>query len=68
MDTRESYFKVSELSRMLNVCEMTVRRYIRSGELKCDKVGKRSIRVSGSSLQAFLDKSRKSPTQINSGK
>jgi excisionase family DNA binding protein len=58
----ESWFKVKELAQKLGLHEMTVRRYIKNGQLEAEKFGKRSVRVSESALLAFLAANRIKPS------
>jgi len=57
----ETLFRVSEVAHLLGLHEMTVRRYIRAGQLKAERVSTRSIRVSESALNTFLETIRKKP-------
>jgi len=48
------YYTVREAADVLRVSVPTVRRWIRSGQLKAYRVGKRSIRISSSDLVSMV--------------
>ncbi len=50
----EKYYTVAEVARLLRIKEDTVRSWLRNGQLRGIKVGKRVWRISSASLQRFL--------------
>ncbi|MDD5017727.1 MAG: helix-turn-helix domain-containing protein [Eubacteriales bacterium] len=52
----EKFYSVDDISKMLNLHQKTLRRYIQSGKLRAGKVGKQ-YRISGHDLSVFLEDS-----------
>jgi len=50
----EKLYTTAEVSNYLRVTEITIRRYIKDGKLKSQKLG-RQHRITESSLKAFVD-------------
>ena len=49
----EKYLTISQTAALLQVCDETIRRYTRTGELKSSKLG-RQIRITQEQLEDFL--------------
>lgn len=60
---RMSYLTVAEVAKRLRIHEMTVRRHIKSGQLRCVRAG-RQIRVPEEEVEAFV-KPRKERGQMS---
>jgi excisionase family DNA binding protein len=50
----EQYYSVAEVAKLLNVHEMTIRQLYASGKLRIQRIGKKTIRISGADLNDFL--------------
>lgn len=50
----DKFYTIAELEEILKLSDVTIRRYIRLGKLKTQKLG-RQHRITESSLKAFLD-------------
>lgn len=54
-----SEFKVyttDEVAKVLGVTRMTVHRYIKSGKIKCFKIGNRLVRITQEMLDEYIAK------------
>lgn len=56
--TKDDYYSIEEVSRMLKVAYLTVYRWVRAGKLVAYKAGKQ-YRVTKSDLKSFMAKVRK---------
>ena len=54
-DTKQKLLTVGQLATFLQVSEETVRRYTRSGDLKCSKLG-RQLRFSKEQVEEFINR------------
>jgi excisionase family DNA binding protein len=52
------FYSVEELSSMFGVSEESVRRWIRGGELRAYRLGRRELRISKEDLDRFLEARR----------
>ncbi len=50
----KEFYTVDQISKMLNIHQKTIQRYIREGKLRATKIGK-SWRVSGHDLSSFTE-------------
>ena len=50
----DQYYTVSEVARLLNVHEMTVRQWYWNRNLKIQRVGRKGVRIAACDLKAFL--------------
>ena len=54
MENLETLYKLEEVRAILKVSDATVRRYVRSGKIRHQKLG-REYRVTESAIKEFLD-------------
>jgi len=59
MDKESSYYTLTELAKTLRLCSATLRGYVKRGDLKAIKVGKKYL-VTEANFTAFLDARRRS--------
>ena len=52
--TKEQYYSIEEVAKMLKVAYLTVYRWIQSGKLKSNKAGKQ-YRIEKSELDKFIE-------------
>ena len=50
----DQHYTVSEVAKLLNVHEMTVRQWYSKNLLKIQRVGRKSVRIASEDLQKFL--------------
>ncbi len=55
LQQNEQYYTVSEVARLLNVHEMTVRQWYGKKRLRIQRVGRKAVRISRSDLDEFLN-------------
>jgi len=55
----QTLLRVSEAAEALNVSRWTIYRWIEEGRLEATKIGRGSLRVFHSSVQALVEKNRK---------
>ncbi len=48
------YMRVKEVAAQLSVSEQTVRKLLRAGELQSIRIGKRAVRITRGSVDAYL--------------
>ena len=48
------YMRVKEVAAQLSVSEQTVRKLLRAGELQSIRIGKRAVRITRESVDAYL--------------
>jgi excisionase family DNA binding protein len=53
--SEEKLLSPEEVAEVLGVSRLTVVRWVRSGKLKGQKLGKKTIRVKASDLEAFIN-------------
>ncbi len=53
---KKGYYTPKEIAGLLDVCNETVWRYIRSGKLKAIKLTERNFRIEKKELEKFLNK------------
>jgi len=56
---KKGYYTPKEIAKLLGVCNETIWRYIRSGNLKAIKLTGRNFRISKKELGRFLNKRSK---------
>lgn len=56
-DSKHKYLSVREVAKELNINVQTIRSFIKKGELKGYRFGKRSVRVLRSDLDRFIKES-----------
>lgn len=54
LEMLDQYYTVAEVSKLLNVHEMTVRDWYWKGNLKIQRVGRKGVRIGACDLKAFL--------------
>jgi len=52
----ENFYTIAELAQMLKLSDVTIRRYIRLGEIETQKIG-RQHRITETEVKRFLKKS-----------
>lgn len=56
-------YNITDLSKILDVTPVTLRKYIRTGRIKAQKIGRRYV-VTRDSLKEFLDGTYKSKKKV----
>jgi excisionase family DNA binding protein len=53
--TVDQHYTVAEVSKLLNVHEMTVRQWYWRNGLRIQHIGRKGVRIAAADLKAFLD-------------